>query len=110
MGEGGRSSKVEKESLAGKATLFDIESYLSQFPTQCVVLLLDEFDHLRSETFSHNFLTELRALASGLEFELACVTASYWDMFTLGNTFRLAADVPLLQYYLSNADLLICLR
>lgn len=83
-----------KESPLGQTNLYDIESYLCQFPQKRVVLLLDEFDHLRTEAFTHDFLTELRAMTGVLEYELACVTASYWDLYTLGTRLGLPPTSP----------------
>ncbi|HMT22668.1 MAG TPA: hypothetical protein PKE20_15730, partial [Promineifilum sp.] len=40
------------------------------------------------------FMTELRALAGIWEFELAYVTASYWDLFRLGNFVGLPPTSP----------------
>ncbi len=82
------------ESPVGQTNLYDIESYLCQFPKQRIVLLLDEFDHLRTEAFTQDFLTELRAMTGVLEYDLACVTASYWDLFTLGTRLGLPPTSP----------------
>lgn len=83
-----------KESPIGQTKLYDIESYLCQFPKQRIVLLLDEFDHLRTEAFTQDFLTELRAMTGVLEYDLACVTASYWDLYTLGTRLGLPPTSP----------------
>ncbi|MCP5095145.1 MAG: AAA family ATPase [Chloroflexi bacterium] len=83
-----------KESPAGSATMYDVESYLCQFPDHRIVLLLDEFDQLRIDTFDQDFLTELRAMTSVLDYDLACVTASYWDLYYLGNKIGLPPTSP----------------
>ena len=83
-----------KESPLGQTKLYDIESYLCQFPEKRIVLLLDEFDHLRTEAFTPDFLTELRAMTGVLEYDLACVTASYWDLYTLGTRLGLPPTSP----------------
>lgn len=83
-----------KESPLGQTKLYDIESYLCQFPQKRIVLLLDEFDHLRTESFTQDFLTELRAMTGVLEYDLACVTASYWDLYTLGTRLGLPPTSP----------------
>ncbi|MCP4420266.1 MAG: AAA family ATPase, partial [Chloroflexi bacterium] len=83
-----------KESPLGQTNLYDIESYLCQFPKQRIILLLDEFDHLQTGAFTHDFLTELRAMTSVLEYDLACVTASYWDLYTLGTRLGLPPTSP----------------
>ncbi|MCP4418992.1 MAG: AAA family ATPase, partial [Chloroflexi bacterium] len=83
-----------KESPLGQTNLYDIESFLCQFPQQRIVLLLDEFDHLQTGAFTHDFLTELRAMTSVLEYDLACVTASYWDLYTLGTRLGLPPTSP----------------
>ncbi len=83
-----------KESPRGQTKLYDVEAYLCQFPDTRIVLLLDEFDHLRTEEFDQDFLTELRAMTGVLEYDLACVTASYWDLYTLGTRLGLPPTSP----------------
>lgn len=83
-----------KESPLGQTKLYDVEAYLCQFPGKRIVLLLDEFDHLRTESFTQDFLTELRAMTGVLEYDLACVTASYWDLYTLGTRLGLPPTSP----------------
>ncbi|MCA9916306.1 MAG: AAA family ATPase [Anaerolineales bacterium] len=83
-----------KESPLGQTKLYDVEAYLCQFPDTRIVLLLDEFDHLRTEAFTHDFLTELRAMTGVLDYDLACVTASYWDLYTLGTRLGLPPTSP----------------
>lgn len=83
-----------KESPQGQTKLYDVEAYMCQYPDQRIVLLLDEFDHLRTEAFTHDFLTELRAMTGVLDYELACVTASYWDLYTLGTRLGLPPTSP----------------
>ena len=93
MGKG-KTDFLWKESPLGQTKLYDIESYLCQFPDTRIVLLLDEFDHLRTESFTQDFLTELRAMTGVLEYDLACVTASYWDLYTLGTRLGLPPTSP----------------
>lgn len=83
-----------KESPLGQTKLYDIEAYLCHFPEKRIVLLLDEFDHLRTDSFTQDFLTELRAMMGVLEYDLACVTASYWDLYTLGTRLGLPPTSP----------------
>ena len=83
-----------KESPLGQTKLYDVEAYLCNFPETRIVLLLDEFDHLRTESFTQDFLTELRAMTGVLEYDLACVTASYWDLYTLGTRLGLPPTSP----------------
>ena len=64
--------------------VYDVESLLYEFGERRVVFLMDEFDQLRAADFGANFMTELRALAGIWDFELAYVTASYWDNYHLG--------------------------
>ncbi len=90
----GKTGYLWKESPLGQTKLYDIEAYLCQFPGQRIVLLLDEFDHLRTEAFTHDFLTELRAMTGVLDYDLACVTASYWDLYTLGTRLGLPPTSP----------------
>ena len=89
-----RTDFLWKESPRGQTKLYDIEAYLCQFPDTRIVLLLDEFDHLRTEAFDQDFLTELRAMTGVLEYDLACVTASYWDLYTLGARLGLPPTSP----------------
>ena len=83
-----------KESPQGQTKLYDVEAYLCHFPDTRIVLLLDEFDHLRTEAFTQDFLTELRAMTGVLDYDLACVTASYWDLYTLGTRMGLPPTSP----------------
>lgn len=83
-----------KESPQDQTKLYDVEAYLCQFPDTRIVLLLDEFDHLRTEAFTQDFLTELRAMTGVLDYDLACVTASYWDLYTLGTRMGLPPTSP----------------
>ena len=83
-----------KESPAGQTNMYDVEAYLCQFADKRIVLLLDEFDQLRIDTFSQDFLTELRAMTSVLDYDLACVTASYWDLYFLGAQVGLPPTSP----------------
>ncbi len=86
--------KLWKESPPGQANMYDVESYLCQFASKRIVLLLDEFDQLRIDTFNQDFLTELRAMTSVLDYDLACVTASYWDLYFLGSQVGLPPTSP----------------
>ena len=92
----GNTSQVTlwKESPPGQATMYDVESYMCQFADKRIVLLLDEFDQLRIDTFTQDFLTELRAMTSVLDYDLACVTASYWDLYFLGSQIGLPPTSP----------------
>ncbi|MEJ2749953.1 MAG: hypothetical protein P8183_18895, partial [Anaerolineae bacterium] len=56
--------------------------------------LLDEFDHLKTAACDQDFLTELRAMTSVWDYELACVTASYWDLYQLGAHIGLPPTSP----------------
>lgn len=78
----------------GQATIHDLELFLPQFPDYRFILLLDEFDRLRTGQFDQNFLAELRALTIHWEYELACVTASYWDIYQLGEYVSLQTTSP----------------
>ena len=92
----GDSSQVNlwKASPPGQATMYDVESFLCQFADKRIVLLLDEFDQLRIDTFTQDFLTELRAMTSVLDYDLACVTSSYWDLYFLGSKIGLPPTSP----------------
>ncbi|MCA9952340.1 MAG: ATP-binding protein [Anaerolineales bacterium] len=79
---------------AGQAAIHDIETFLPQFPEYRFILLLDEFDRLRTGQFDQNFLAELRALTIHWEYELACVTASFWDIYQLGEYVSLQPTSP----------------
>ncbi len=82
------------QSPPGEATLYDVEAVLCQHPNRRIVLLLDEFDHIRSGAFDEDFLSELRAMTGVLDYELACVTASYWDLYQLGAHIGLPPTSP----------------
>ncbi len=74
--------------------VYDLESLLHEFGRRRVVLLMDEFDQLRAADFSGDFMAELRALAGVWDFELGYVTASYWDLYRLGNFVGLPPTSP----------------
>jgi hypothetical protein len=76
------------------ADVYAIESLLYEFGDRRVVLLMDEFDHLRTADFSGDFLAELRALAGVWDYELAYVTASYWELDRIGNFVGLSSTSP----------------
>ena len=77
-----------------ETNMYDVEAYLCQFPNQRIILLLDEFDHIRTDTFTPDFLIELRAMTSVMEYDLAFVTASYRDLFYLGSQVGLPPTSP----------------
>jgi hypothetical protein len=76
------------------ADVYALESLLYEFGDRRVVLLMDEFDHLRTAYFSGDFLAELRALAGVWDYELAYVTASYWELDRIGNFVGLPSTSP----------------
>ncbi|MCA9875629.1 MAG: AAA family ATPase [Ardenticatenaceae bacterium] len=82
------------QTLPDETSLYDVETILCQHPHRRIILLLDEFDHIRTGSFSEDFLTELRAMTSVLDYELACVTASYWDLYQLGEHIGLPPTSP----------------
>lgn len=90
----GQPVNLWKEPPPGVTRMYDVEALLCQYPQKRVVLLLDEFDHLKTGAFDQDFLTELRAMTSVLDYELACVTASYWDLFQLGSHIGLPPTSP----------------
>ena len=83
-----------KEPEHDQVTMFHLETILCQFPNKRIILLLDEFDKIRKGAFDQDFLTELRALASVWEYELACITASYWNLYQLGADVGLPPTSP----------------
>jgi hypothetical protein len=74
--------------------VYGIESLLYEFKDYRVIILMDEFDQLRIASFGQEFMTELRGLASVWDYELAFVTASYWDLYRLGNFIGLPLTSP----------------
>jgi len=76
------------------ADAYAVESLLYELADRRVVLLMDEFDQLRTSDFGQEFMTELRALASIWDYELGYVTASYWDLYRLGNFVGLPLTSP----------------
>lgn len=78
----------------GQVSLYDIETILCQHAHRRIILLLDEFDQIRTGAFDENFLIELRAMTGVLEYELACVTTSYWDLYQLGSHIGLPPTSP----------------
>ncbi len=88
------SPRAAGPDASAEADVYTVESLLYELADRRVVLLLDEFDQLRTAGFGGEFLTELRALAGVWEFELGYVTASYWDLFRLGNFVGLPVTSP----------------
>jgi hypothetical protein len=82
------------QSPDGQMNLYDIETILCQHPHRRIILLLDEFDQIRKGSFDENFLIELRAMTGVLDYELAIVTASYWDLYQLGTHIGLPPTSP----------------
>lgn len=82
------------QSSDGQVSLYDIETILCQHPHRRIILLLDEFDQIRTGSFDENFLIELRAMTGVLDYELAIVTASYWDLYQLGSHIGLPPTSP----------------
>ncbi|MBE2221197.1 MAG: AAA family ATPase [Anaerolineae bacterium] len=82
------------QSPDGQISLYDIETILCQHPHRRVILLLDEFDQIHTGSFGENFLIELRAMTGVLDYELAIVTASYWDLYQLGTHIGLPPTSP----------------
>jgi hypothetical protein len=80
--------------LLDDVDIYDVESLLYEFGGRRVIILMDEFDQLRMSAFGQEFMTGLRALASVWDYELAYVTASYWDLFRLGNFVGLPHTSP----------------
>ncbi|MCL4802842.1 MAG: hypothetical protein KJ046_00920 [Anaerolineae bacterium] len=76
------------------ADVYDVESLLYEFGDRRVVLIMDEFDQLRTADYNDDFMSELRALAGIWDFELSYVTASYWDLYRLGNFVGLPPTSP----------------
>ncbi|MCP4426839.1 MAG: AAA family ATPase, partial [Chloroflexi bacterium] len=93
LGQGQRVN-LWKESSSGATKMYDIEALLCQYPERRIALLLDEFDHLKTGAFDQDFLTELRAMTGVMDYELACVTASYWDLYQLGSHIGLPPTSP----------------
>ena len=77
-----------------EADVYAVESLLYEFEGRRVVFLMDEFDQLRTADFGDDFMTGLRALASVWDYELAYVTASYWDLYRLGKFVGLPPTSP----------------
>lgn len=77
-----------------RANMYEVEDLLRQFPKQRVIFLIDEFDQMRRGHFDDSFLVELRALTSAMDYELATVTASYWDLPDLGTFVGLPPTSP----------------
>ncbi len=76
------------------ADVFSLESLLYEFGGRRVVLIMDEFDHLKTAAFGGDFLAELRALAGGWDYELAYVTSSYWELNRIGHFIGLPSTSP----------------
>ena len=82
------------DRVRATADIYELESLLYEFGDRRIVLLMDEFDQLRAANFNADFMTELRALAGVWDYDLAYVTASYWDNNRLGNFVGLPPTSP----------------
>ncbi len=76
------------------ADAYAVESLLYEYRGRRVVLFLDEFDQLRTADLGDEFMTQLRALAGVWDYELSYVTASYWNLYRLGNFVGLPPTSP----------------
>jgi hypothetical protein len=83
-----------KESPPDQTSIYDVEAYLCHYPLHRIVLLLDDFDALNTETFDRRFLTELRAMTSVNDYDLVCVTTSLADLHSIGSRVRLPTTSP----------------
>lgn len=83
-----------KSSPPGQATIYEVELQLCSLSDKRIILLLDEFDHLSTSGFDQSFLTELRSMSGVLDYDLACVTASYLDLYQLGEHLGLPPTSP----------------
>ncbi len=88
------SPRAAAQDAPAAADVYTVESLLYELADRRVVLLLDEFDQLRAAGFDGEFMTELRALAGVWDYQLGYVTASYWDLFRLGNFIGLPVTSP----------------
>ncbi len=83
-----------RESLPEKTNIYDVEAFLCHFPQRRIVLLLDQFDNLSTDTFGRGFLTELRAMASVADYDLLLVTAAMIPLPDIGRRLGLPATSP----------------
>ena len=90
----GNISAQEHEHLRDLPGADDINWLLRQYPGRRVILLLDEFDRVIHGTFDQDFLSELRAIASASDNELAIVTASYDNLEHVGGKLGLTSTSP----------------
>ncbi len=88
------SPRAAGQDAPAAADVYAVESLLYELADRRVVLLLDEFDQLRAADFGADFMTELRALAGVCDYEFGDVSASYWDLYRLGNFVGLPVTSP----------------
>lgn len=89
-----RTAAGADRSRPATADVYGVESLLYEFGGRRVVFLMDEFDQLRTADYGDDFMVELRALAGVWDYELAYVTASYWDLYRLGKFVGLPPTSP----------------
>ncbi|HRQ37965.1 MAG TPA: AAA family ATPase [Chloroflexota bacterium] len=83
-----------KESPPEQTSIYDVEAFLCHFPLHRIVLLLDDFDALHTDTFDRRFLTELRAMTSVNDYDLVCVTTTRTDLHQISSRVGLPATSP----------------
>lgn len=88
------SPETARRAVPQRADVYAVESLLYETGERRVVLMLDEFDRLHTADFGPAFPAELRALAGVWDYELAYVTASYWDLYRLGEFVGMPATSP----------------
>lgn len=90
----GKPSVNTSAQKSDEVDIYDLEALLYESGGRRIVVLMDEFDQLRTAAFGQDFMTSLRALASVWDYELAYVTASYWDLYRLGKFVGLPHTSP----------------
>ncbi|MCP4358900.1 MAG: hypothetical protein GY796_12850 [Chloroflexi bacterium] len=95
-----------QESLPEKTNIYDVEVFLCHFSRRRIVLLLDQFDNLPTDTFGRDFLTELRAMVYVADYDLLLVTASMIPLPDIGCRLGLPATSP---FYTMFAAAPICM-
>lgn len=81
------------DSPPDETSIHDVEAYLRQFPTRRIILLLDDFDQM-PVSLGETFLNELRAMTSVADYDLAFVTASYYDFLCLDSQSDRPFSIP----------------
>ena len=93
---------AEEEKEVEEPDAADITWLLGLFPGYRVLLLLDNFDRLKKDTFDPDFLSQLRSLVVAPDTDLAIITASFQSIDRIGERMGLPSTSPFYNIFFSS--------